>query len=319
MPTPQQSHIDRPLTSHSIATMPDMNFISRDAAPAIDVNFKSNDYTVYDKGAFLRTEAKPVPDGAEAPVRDYSTSENSYNTTIEGVKDKIGPVEEDNADPQYNLTMEATEGVTRDLLIKKEVDFYNTFFGSGIWTTETDLNSASEQWDNDSNDPIQQITQDLDTVQALSGRRPNTMIFGPEAYTGFKNNSNVRDVINSVQAVTQANLDNAVADALGIDRIMVGRAIQDTANEGQNSSIDFISASKDALLAYVPDEMGLRTQTAMASFRWNGGSNLNFMDGVRIRQWEDNDTESTFIEGKINYDHQVIGSDLAAYYENCVS
>lgn len=319
MPSPQRVHIDRPLTSHSIATLPDMNFISMDAAPSIDVRFKSNEYTVYDKGSFLRTEAQPRPDGAEAPERDYSTSENTYNVTVEGVKDTIGPIEEANADPQYDLTMEATEGVTRDLMIKKEADFYNTFFDSSVWTTSTDLNSASEQWDNDNNDPIKQITQDIDTVQALAGFRPNTMIFGPEAYTGFKNNQNVRDVIKNVQATTQANLDNAVADALGIDNVLVGRAIQDTANEGQNSSISFISESKDALLAYVPDSMGLRTQTAMASFRWTGGDAMNFMEGVRIRTWEDDPTESTHIEGLMNWDHQVISGDLGAYYENAVS
>lgn len=320
MPTAQEVHTDEVLRNVSIAFMQDTEaFVSMDVSPSVDVGDQSDKYRTYGRGDFFTTNAQEHADGDEAPVIDYSLSDDTYYSKVYSVKDKIGPQERANADEVLDLEMEATENVTRDLMIKKEKDFLDTYFTTGTWSTDLDGTTADfDQFDDDSGSPIDGITAQIDAVEAQTGFRPNGMLFGPDAFRGLKNNDNVIDRIKYTESATQSTMGNALSNLLDLDEIRVARAVENTANEGASDSLDYIGNQKDALLYYTPSSPGLRTPSAMYSFRWSGLS-PQMVDGVRIRQYEDQDTEADFIEGKMTWDHKVISSELGVYFENASS
>lgn len=320
MPSRQEAHIDEVLRNVSVAFMQDTSaFVSMDVAPSVDVDDQSDKYRTYNRDSFFQTNAQRHSDGDTAPVIDYELSDDTYYSNVYSVKEKIGPQERANADEVLDLEEEATENVTRDLMIKKEKDFLDTYFTSGVWDNDLDGTTADfDQFDNDSGNPIDGITAQIDKVESNTGFRPNGMLFGPEAWTALKNNDNVIDRVKYTNIAGQSTMGAAIADLLDIDEVTRAAAVEAVNNEGESADLDFIGNSKDALLYYTPDSPGLRTPSAMYSFRWSGLS-PQMVDGVRIRQYEDDDSEADMIEGKMTWDHKVISSALGAYFGNASS
>ena len=105
-----------------------------------------------------------------------------------------------------------------------------------------------------------------------------------------------------------------------LDRLLVSRAIYNTAAEGASESNAFAMAQSDGgfLLAHVPDSPGRYTPSAGYTFSWSdfgGSSEL----GTRVSRFEFPERgRSTRIEIESSYAHVQTGASLGTFLHNII-
>lgn len=325
MPTKAQAHIDRALTNISVAYIQDdSNFIADKVFPKVPVTKQSDVYFIYNKGDFFRDEARVRAGGTESAGGDYGIeASDPYYCRVHAFHKDITEQERANYDEPLDADKDATAFVTQKMLIRREVDWASKFFAPGKWTTEivgkpsgaTGPNEAV-QFDQPASDPIRVITNQVVTMAARTGYKPNKLVLSPAVYNALINHE---DILNRIK-YTQKGIvtSDLLATLFQVDEVHVAWAVVNSAAQGNADNIDFIMG-KHALLVYAPKSPSLRTPSAGYIFTWKGYDGSGDYGNRIVRLPMDIlglGTER--IEGEIAFDAKQIAQDLGVFFKDIV-
>ena len=212
-----------------------------------------------------------------------------------------------NADAPIDVDRDATEFVTRDLVLTREVTWASTYFTTGKWTgttTATDV-TPSTLWDATGSTPIADIRTQMRSVKAKNGFRANKISMGDYVWDLLQDHPDFLERIKYTQtAIVTTGL---LAAVLGAQEVLVGGAVINTANEGATDSLDFLFG-KHLLVSYSPARPGIMTPTAGYTFNWTGRVG-GFMRVLRFRmEW----LKSDRVEGEMAYTQKQVAPQLGA-------
>lgn len=333
MPNPAQSdlHVNVPLTNVSVAYAQSADlFIATKVFPKVPVQKQSDLFWKYSKSDFRRTDVERRAPSTESPGTGWNVTTDTYFTHVYSVHKDIDDQVRANADSTFALDKEATNFVTQQLLLKRDIDWAARYFTTGVWGTDLTGVAASPstnqflQFDNASSDPIKLFSDlQVDFMQENAGRKANTLVLGAHVINALKNHPDILDRIKYTQKgiVTE----DLLASLFGVDKILVSYATKTGVNRGLDAdtqdaaaTYDFIADSKSALLVHTPSSPGLMTPAAGYTFTWSGylGGNAQ---GTRIKRFRMEQIASDRIEGEATYDMKVIGSDLGLFMTACVA
>lgn len=328
LPTSADVHVDSALTNISIAFMQNAsNFVASRVFPNVPVDKQSDKYFTIDRGDFNRNTAKVRAPGTKASQVGFKVdSNNTYFADVRASRHDIPLQTLANADAALNLEQAGAQLVTHQLLIEKEVDWTSSFFTTGVWTTDVTGVASSPasgeviQWsDATSSDPIGDIRTAIDTIEESTGFTPNTLVLGKQVFSALIDNPDIVDRVKYSGGVGNANPasvnEQTLAQLFGLDRVMISRAIQNTAAEGLTNSHSFI-AGKNALLTYVPENPGLLTPTGGYTFSWRGFLNQTNDFGMATKRYSIDELEAEVIEGQMAYDHKLVSGDLGYFWSS---
>lgn len=326
MPIKQQTHIDKALTNMSLQYIQDPSvYISDIVFPRIPVQQQTGLYFEYLRDDWFRDEAKERAIGTKSVGTDYELSQRSYHTKRYAIHKDIFDEERVNSDTPLAPDRDAVAFIWDKIRLNKENNWAREFFGTGIWQTDfTGIASGTPganqviQWDNyASSDPIGDIADAATAMQAVTAKRPNTLVLSRRVYDKLRQHPDILDRIKYTQrGVVTTELLAALFD---IDRILVANAVQNTARRGEEIEMDFIMPD-GALLLYVAPNPGLRTASAGYTFTWTGLMGANALGGRIIRlPMPQLGLGTERIEGECAYQHQAIAADLGIFYSNIVS
>ena len=314
-PTLNAVHVNTPLTNLSVAYMQEADlFVAHKVFPIVPVAKQSDLYYTYDKDDFRRSEAQVRAPGAESAGSGYRLdSSNNYFCDVNAIHKDIADQVRSNADAVLNMDMDATRYITQQLMLKRERDWASAFFGTGTgWSGSTSgLNiTPTTKWDQSTANPVANIQEQKDSILQKTGYMPNTLVLGAQAYSTLINSDDVVDRIKYTQrGVLGPDLLGAV---LGVPRVFVCHAGENTANEGATASNSFIMSTDDALLCYAATAPSLMSASAGYTFVWSGYTGAQ--DGMRISRFRMDHLRSDRIEGELAYDQKLISLDLGAYF-----
>lgn len=315
MPLPALSsvHVDRPLTNYSEAILQgEDGFISRKLFPSVPVSFKSDQYYVFDRNDFNRTDATIRAPGTPSAVSGYRLSRDSYQAQVWALKVPIDDQQQANADPGLDLAMAASRKVTMDLMIREEVDWAASFFTTSIWNADT---TPAVLWENTNSTPIEDIRARYYVMLSNTGLAPNKIAFGADTFKRLQDHPDILDRIKYTQrGVVTADLIAAILD---LENAFVLRAVRNSGVEGAASgTYGFIGGNNDALLVYAPNSTGLMDPAAGKTFNWSGYLGAN---QIRIYRYRTEPERSEWVDGEIAFDHKVTGAVLGEFFSNAVT
>lgn len=325
-PTPGDVHVNTPLSNISVAYFQSADaFIADKVFPNIPVEKQSNTYYVYDRASFNRDEMRERAPGTESDGGGYNVSPDGlyYCRKYSYHKDIPDEVRA-NADAALNPDREAALFLANKAAIKKEKLFVNTFFKTGVWTTNfTGVASGASgnqriYWSDAASDPIAEIKAAKREQQRLTGWKPNTLVLGAPVYDALTENPDIVDRIKYGQTAGAPAMANreTLAKLFEVDRILVAEAVENTAAEGAALSQAFI-AGKHALLCYVTPAPGLMTPTAGYTFSWTGLYGASNM-GTRVKSFRMENLESDRVEIDMCTDLRVVGPDMGTFWSGIV-
>jgi hypothetical protein len=325
MPQPNINsvHVDAILTNISVAYLQNQDsFIADKVFPVVPVDKKSDKFFTYTKNDWFRDEAQRRADGTESAGSGYNLSTGTYSADVFAFHKDVGDQTVANADAPLNPLREATEFVTRRLLLRKEIQFVSDFFTTGVWGTDVDgvagapSSGETKQWsDYTSSDPINDIEEAKSDILGATGMEANTLVLGYEVFRQLKNHPDLVDRIKYTSSNTIT--EDMLARMFDLDRVLVAKAVKATNNEGAAEAYSF-AYGKAAALYHVASAPGLLTPSAGYTFSWTGVSGgIGSTIGVSSFRMESLKAER--VEAEMAFDNKVIGSDLGYFWNTIVA
>lgn len=325
MPRMQDAHIDRAMTNISVAYLQDADkFIADKVFPIIPVQRQSDLYYKYNKGDFMRDEARQRAAFTESAGGDYGVEASEpYYCRKHAFHKDVSPEERLNYDEPLNADQDATIFVTQKMLIRREMAWTSKYFKTGVWGTDLTgvTGSASTnqfvQWDQEGSDPIGDITSAGIKMAAETSYRPNTLVLSPYVFNALKNHFDILDRIKYTErGIVTTEL---LASLFEVDRVLVAWSVVNSAERGATDDVDFIYG-KNALLCYSNPNPGLRQPSAGYIFAWTGLEGAGAFGNRIVRLPMDMlglGTER--IEGEMAFDTQIISADLGTFFSGAVA
>ncbi len=317
-PTPSDVHVNRPLTNISVAYLQKMDeFVSNKVFPAIPVQKKSDSYFIYDREAWFRTDAQKRGLSMESAGSGYTLSQDTYFAEVQALHKDIDDQLRGNADQPLNMDADATEFVTRSLVLRREKDFAAKYFTTGLWigsSTGTDIVPGT-LWDVAGSTPIVDIRNEMVAQKKITGYKPNCLLLADDVWAKLQDNADFLDriTITKDKIVTTSLL----AALLELDKVMVASVVENTAAEGQTMVGSYLY-TKDALLCYAAPRPSLMQPSAGYTFNWTGYLGAS-AEGTRMKRMRLDWLNSDRIEGEIAYDQKVVAADMGCFFNNVIS
>ena len=325
MPRMQDAHIDRAMTNISVDYLQDADkFIADKVFPIIPVQRQSDLYYKYNKGDFMRDEARQRAAFTESAGGDYGVEASEpYYCRKHAFHKDVSPEERLNYDEPLNADQDATVFVTQKMLIRREMAWTSKYFKTGVWGTDLTGVTASAstnqfvQWDQEGSDPIGDITSAGIKMAAETSYRPNTLVLSPYVFNALKNHFDILDRIKYTErGIVTTEL---LASLFEVDRVLVAWSVVNSAERGATDDVDFIYG-KNALLCYSNPNPGLRQPSAGYIFAWTGLEGAGAFGNRIVRLPMDMlglGTER--IEGEMAFDTQIISADLGTFFSGAVA
>lgn len=267
--TGRDLHIDVALSNMAIGYRPS-GFIADMIFPTVQVAKQSDLYLVYDRADRTRIEDTTRAPGSYAKRVSENIGSATYfakNYALAAaavLEDKL------NADPAQLASM--INGKATYLLDKLLLDW--EFRVAKMVTSGSNVGSytaVSSSWSlggaGTNGAPLANLNTAIDNVQGSTGIAPNRVVFGIDAWKSFRRDSVVRNLIFGTNNGGGYPSTQQAANLLGVDKVIVGGAYQNTGQEGVAESL--ASVWKDNVLVYyAPETPQMDNPSFGYNFRW---------------------------------------------------
>ena len=333
MPSPTVSdvHVAAALTNVAVAYLQtDDAYVADKIFPMVPVQHQTDVYFVWSKADFFRDEAQQRSDATESAGTGVNLTTQTYNAKVWALHQDIGQQVRANADPAVDVDVTSARVLMQKMLIRRDRIFMATYMTTSVWGTTATGTAASGggtpggttpvYWDDDANsDPFTDIAYAQTTILQNTGFMPNTLLLTWPVYQALRKNPLVIDRIKYTNPAFAGTITpQLLAQSFAVDRVVVSRAVYNSAAENLTASMAFVGG-KNALLCYVASSPGLMVATAGYTFGWSGFTGLNNL-GVRVAQIPMNWLGLGTIrnECEMAFDMQIVGSDLGFFWSNIV-
>ena len=199
----------------------------------------------------------------------------------------------------------------------REKDWAASFFAASTWTgsdSGADVTPGTK-WNATGGTPVADIQNEKMSILSKTGYMPNVLVCGSEAYSTL---INADDVVDRIKYTQRGVLGpDLLAGVLGVDKVYVMYAGENTAAEGQAATNAFIGTKDNALLCYAAKAPSLLHASAGYTFTWSGYTGAQ--DGQRISRFRMDHLRADRVEGELAYDQKLISADLGAFFTDVSS
>jgi len=313
-PSAGDVHIDSALSEIAIAYK-NKSFIADQVFPLVTVEKQSDKYYVWDKGSWLYNQVEKRAPGDLYPEGRMKLSNDEYYADVFHLGYGIPWEKKKNADTAINLERSGTNWLAHQFALNREIQIAADIFVTSVWDTNPDVGDDFIAWDDDDNsNPPEDIDGYKDTVLQNTGVEPNTLVIGKQVLSKLRRNPILLDMFK----YTGKGILNEqqVAEALDIERLIIGKAVQRTSIEGATTATQAFVWGKNALLLYVAPAPAIDEPSAGYTFVWNlDGSGFTTAIIPTVQEERDRD----FLKGKHAFDYKVTGADLGVFFEDVIS
>jgi len=309
-------YIDAALTNVAVAYK-NTNYIGSQIFPSIDVAKQSGKVYKFGKDAFrLETDVR-APGTKSNRVQSYSVSTDTYYCDNHALHDVVPIEDAENADTAVQPEMATTEGLVEMMAVRREYSIASYLFNTTTFASYYAALSGTDRWDDyEQSDPIAKADAAIESVRTKSGAKANTAIMGAAVYIKLRRHPQLLDMFKYTAGGILSEAQ--VAEALGVDRILIGRAIYNAAQEDTTPTFTGTDIwGKYCLFCYIAPVAGLRKPSLGYSYRWKTG-----VGGYEVYKTVDmsaGGVHGTIVEAMNYFDDIVHGLDFGYLYSTVVS
>lgn len=250
---------DRLLSGVSNMLVPE-GYVSESFLPLILAKEKTGKLGKYGK-AHMRIEHDMVGGrGKYRFVEPITRSTNSFDIVSHGL---VGQVTEDdyaNVYEPFDAEKDEVMGLTSLLWLSKEKALADTLTSTSVITQNTTLSGTSQWSDFANSDPLDDLSTARATIRAACGLPPNTAIMDWAVANKLAYSPQILDALGFTQNRAGQLSEAELAKAMGVERLLIAKAVYNSAAEGQSDSVAAVWG-KHVVLAYVPASAGKYQQS----------------------------------------------------------
>lgn len=303
-------HVDQVLSNIVQGYRPNARVWDR-VAPMVPVGKQSDFYLVHDRGDAIRRQSAIRAPGTPARIVTRAIGSDTFFALNYALKMAVTIEDQVNADPMYRR--ELLEGNAMHLVDLLDLDIESRV--AALVTTVANVGSGagiSSAWSDATNsDPIGDLNSAIDVIQDSTGKLPNRIAMGNQAWRSLRRHDDIRNLIfgtnNGGGFPNAQQVANLFDPGEGME-IVVGGTYENTANEAQADAISPIWADHVVVYRAAGDSPSQRDVNAFRSFRWSAPGLANMQVE---RHPFDSKIKAQEIEVGLYQDEKVTGSTYA--------
>lgn len=272
--------------------------------PYFPVGASSEEYPVIPKEVMLK-----IPDTRRAmrqpyPRSDWEWENGFYKTRENGWEEQIDDRERKLYATLLDAEIVATQRATKIVDLSQEKRIADMVFNSTTFTAH----AVTNEWDDAANaTPIEDINDGVGSARQSCGMVPNALII---AYSTFKSLKNCDQVIDRLKytfpgidlnRMTSAQL----AQLFDLEKVLVGGAVYDSADKGQDASISDLWDNEYAMLTRISSGGDIKDPCLGRTFYW---TEENAGQGPLVESYREGGTRSDVIRVRHDTDERLIRS-----------
>lgn len=317
------------LTNMSMAYFQDASrYVAKTIFPICPVQLSSARFYTFSKADLLRDNVQRKPQFGKVTPAQFGHQDQSYNCYVDQVIvgiDQISSLDytRTNAPGVIDPRRAKAKFIAEQMNLHQDIVFAKNFFQPGVWSNEwtgvTTTPSTNQFYKfSDANcDPVVLFDTLCTSVEQNTGRRPNRLGLGKNAFNALKANPIVLERVKyGGSSANPATVNERVlAELFGIEKVVVFSSIYNAAGVGQED-MNFICDPDSAILAYATNSPAIDEPSAGYIFTWDMLGNGQYMPTMQYPG--EAGTHSEFMEGLFSADMQKTADDLAVFLKQCV-
>jgi len=252
-------------------------FIGLLALPIFETQKKAAVFQAITRECLTRIPKTKRAPGANYNRLNFETEEKSYSCKEHGLEGPLDDGERTLYANDFSAELVTVEQIVGLILLAQELRaatvLFNTstFTGSALYT-----DNSSSPWDDITKDIIGQIRAAREKVRQNCGLLPNAVIFSETNLNRIKANTGIKDAIKYTTKLTDDELFAVLAALFGVKKVLVGKAIRNTANKKLTFSGSDVWNDDYAMVAVVADNpRNLKEPSVGRTFLWTADSPAN--------------------------------------------
>lgn len=299
--TPGQVHSNAFMSNLSVQYKND-EYIGEQLMPPVAVSKRSDDFPTYAKRERLGIPDDTMGSRSQANELNETRGSDNYSVKDYALQNSVPGTTLENEDPAFDEMMDLTEAINEGLAFRREKRIATILTTAANFPGQTVTLSGSDQWNSGAGgSPIKNIQDWLAACWRGAGPGEFMAYCGLEVWNVLARHAVTLDLFKATMpGLTKMD---RLAQELGLAKILVGAAREDTANIGQTASYGRIWG-KDFGIVRVAKRPTLRN----ASF----GYTLRMKSHPLTQQWFDPKAGlagSYFAKVGVSEDHKVVASD----------
>lgn len=300
---------DPVLTQVSVEFEQSTSLVSSRFFPTVTVGARSGKYSVFGRKSWRRTLTGDVrAPGARANEREGRIFEakDQYFANEHALEEFI-PVEEREENPERDVEGEATEELTWDLLLGKELVARDLLYDTTQYHTGhvTTLTTGAHFDEYATSDPITLFRDLMRTFHTTLGILPNLAMIPWQAMSYLEDHPLIIERYSQVGGMITPD---QIATILGIPEIVVPGTIYNGENPGQAADLTELWGN-NIVLGVVPARPAPRIPALGYEFLLPISGGRNSADNVSIDVRENNDRIGDIVRARRRYDMKLVGRD----------
>jgi hypothetical protein len=280
----------------------DMRFIAMDILPRKKMGKKAATLSVTKRKNLTIPETKHA-NGATYGRIEWYMDDLAYACVNHGLEGQVTDEDVENYGGDFDAELEKTWGIKLKMQFAREKRVKELIFNTTTWTgSALYTDNSAAPWDNIASDIIGQLRAGKEKVRANTGRMPKSLIIGENSLNNMLKNTALIARFPGIPILTESIFRSRMNELIGIENLLVGQAVYNTADEGQDFSGGDIWPDDYAMLAVTGTEttpmvLGHLGRTII----WDQyTSDIEYMESYREEQ-----TESEIIRCKEYIDEKV--------------
>lgn len=267
------------------------HFIADEVAPPVRVDGPTGSFFIWTRDYWFRRQSgsQRAPEGEYLQV-GYGVTTATFETRERGFEKLTGRVTQQASQTPESLLQQDVRFLTNLMQLEVEKDVAAAAFTSGVWGTDVTLSGTGQWSDYANSNPIADIETGKRTIRRNTGASDPVLIIGALVWEKLKEHPLLLEKYKHSGAgvLTQ----ELVAKALGVKKLVVGEAVENTAAEGAAFSSADIWTDSALLLAQTP---GGGVSVPNGAYRLVWPESGAFPWGVEQYYWEPRRSDVTRI------------------------
>lgn len=209
----------------------------------------------------------------------------------------------------------------RDVVLRNyEKRVADLIFNTSTWTGSALTTSITQEWDDLANAiPITDVEAAVQRVYDNSGLRANTLIIGWKVFRNIRNGTKSGQLIDRIKysGIDDPKAGNittqVLAQAFGIDRVLVGGSVRNSAAEGAAASLTMLWSGEYAMICRTATGQDFREPCVGRTFHWGeDGSSI----GGTVESYREEAARADIIRMRMDTDEIVLYAEAGHLLTN---
>jgi len=177
--------------------------------------------------------------------------------------------------------------------LRREIRVATAIFNTSTWTgADLYTDNSGSPWDNIATDIIGQVDAAKEIIRGNTGMYPDSMMIGASTWKNMRYNTAILAKFIAVPILTFDLLKQSIASIIGIQNLIIGGAVYDSAKEGQSFSGTDVWSDDYAML-FKKHSGPTKAMPGLGRIvMWNGEANQLTNGLENVVQYREEQTES---------------------------